>query len=166
MRIFSIYLVILGLTLVLQVQAQERGVVVEGGATNPALQQVASQMNEQWALLIAINNYIKPEYPDLENCINDAESVAKLFQEDYGFSKVTKLYDQDATRSNILRELERLVDTLTERQDLVLFFSGHGKYPGCLLDPFRCSGNRRFPGKFATPDLCQVDEGKAYTGYL
>lgn len=73
------------------------------------------------ALVIGIDNYrfMNP----LTTAVNDARVVGRLLEEKYGFV-VTPLVN--ATRSEILDALNNLRKTLTENDNLLIYYAGHG----------------------------------------
>ena len=77
-------------------------------------------MPSRKALVIGINEYpVKP----LQYCKNDANEIGDILElQEYGFS-VTKLIDTNATKRNILENLNKL---FLDNPDFVLiYFSGH-----------------------------------------
>lgn len=79
------------------------------------------------ALLIGINQY-GSNVSALEGAVNDVEDLRKVLIERWGFAAgdVVTLTDGQATRTAILKELDRLA-TRSQPGDLVLFYySGHG----------------------------------------
>lgn len=76
------------------------------------------------ALLIGINGYTHlPKTEQLSTAINDANAVAQLLLERYGFNvKVLR----NARRQTIFTELARLRTELTEADRLLLYYAGHG----------------------------------------
>lgn len=75
------------------------------------------------ALVIGINAY-KNGWPTLHNARQDAEAVATVLKNRYGFH-VVLLLDEKATRSRILYELEKMHD-LDVNDALLIYFAGHG----------------------------------------
>jgi uncharacterized caspase-like protein len=75
-----------------------------------------------YALVIGINNY--RYLPKLETAVSDAESVANLLEERYGF-KTVKLID--ASRYQILLALNNLREKLTKNDNLLIYYAGHGE---------------------------------------
>jgi uncharacterized caspase-like protein len=73
------------------------------------------------ALVIGINNYtnLRP----LQTAINDVMAVTQLLGNMYGFT-VTLL--TDATREEIISALDSLRMRLTERDNLLIYYAGHG----------------------------------------
>lgn len=91
------------------------------------------------ALCVGINQYRHFPQATLQGCVNDAQDMAALLKDLLGFedSDITRLTDEAATKANILKELERLVEgALSGRLDhLVFSFSGHGtQVPDLDLD--------------------------------
>jgi len=74
------------------------------------------------ALIIGNNTYA--EYPKLETALNDAVETEKVLRERYGF-KTTLL--RNATRYDILAALNKLRETLTENDNLLIYYAGHGE---------------------------------------
>jgi len=74
------------------------------------------------ALVIGINDYrfLKP----LQTAVNDAKEVAKVLEKEYGF-RVTLLLNP--TRYDILSALNDLRQRLTEKDNLLIYYGGHGE---------------------------------------
>lgn len=76
-----------------------------------------------WALIIGINKYLTMG-PDkqLTAARKDAEAVAKLLKERYGFSgkRMIELYDEAATRKGIIRACSSLKRRLTDKDSLFI----------------------------------------------
>ncbi len=75
-----------------------------------------------FALVIGNNDYL--QFPTLETAINDAKHVADVLQSDYGFN--TKLII-NADRYAILSALNDLRGQLTEADNLLIYYAGHGE---------------------------------------
>ena len=73
------------------------------------------------ALVIGINDY--QNLPRLETAVNDASAVADVLRQKYGF-KVELLLNP--TRDKVIRTLDRLRGELTERDNLLIYYAGHG----------------------------------------
>ena len=73
------------------------------------------------ALVIGNDEY--PKMTQLRTAVNDAKAVADVLQRDYGFT-VTLLID--AGRATILNALEKLRMQLTEKDNLLIYYAGHG----------------------------------------
>ena len=74
-----------------------------------------------YALVIGNNEY---EYlRDLRTAVADAEAVSKILEKKYRFD-VTLL--RNARRTTILEELNKITSQLTEQDNLLIYYAGHG----------------------------------------
>lgn len=73
------------------------------------------------ALVIGINDY--KNLPRLETAVNDASAVADLLRQKYAFEVSLLL---NPTRSQVIRALDGLRGKLTERDNLLVYYAGHG----------------------------------------
>jgi hypothetical protein len=78
------------------------------------------------ALFIAVDNYNSKVWTPLNNPVNDANDIKSMLSTRYGFSDVTTLYNQDATRAKIIETIEKKVNQMSENDNLIIYFSGHG----------------------------------------
>ena len=73
------------------------------------------------ALVIGNNDY--RNLPDLKTAVNDARTVAAVLAEDYGFKVKTLI---NATRVDIIDALDEYRETLTDLDNLLIYYAGHG----------------------------------------
>ncbi len=73
------------------------------------------------ALIIGNNKY--KHLPKLKTAVNDAQSLASLLKEKYGF-KISLLINAD--RYKTLKVLGGLRNTLTKNDNLLIYYAGHG----------------------------------------
>ena len=73
---------------------------------------------------LVIGNVAYRSLPKLETAVNDAEAVGKLLRDVYGFS-ITLL--KNATRTEIVEAFDDLRSRLTESDNLLVYYAGHGK---------------------------------------
>jgi len=83
--------------------------------------QLNVKFGEYHALVIGNSKY--QFLPELKTAKNDAQQVSKMLKENYGF-KVTTLLD--ASRYDILSVLNKMREELTEDQNLLIYYAGHG----------------------------------------
>jgi len=78
------------------------------------------------ALIIGNSNYRDPEgkWPNLKTASADAQSMANMLKNQYGFTDTVLLID--ATRSDILRALTKLSQRATTDDSVLLYYAGHG----------------------------------------
>jgi len=65
----------------------------------------------------------------LDNCVKDVEDITRILVRNYDFAeeRVRYLLDTRATRCNILEALDGYAESLTEKDNLLVLFSGHGE---------------------------------------
>jgi hypothetical protein len=80
------------------------------------------ELGKFYALLIGNNEY--QHVPKLKMAIADADGVGTLLETDYGFH-ITKLFN--ANRYQMLSAISRLRSVLTERDNLLIYYAGHGE---------------------------------------
>ncbi|HEV8239062.1 MAG TPA: caspase family protein [Thermoanaerobaculia bacterium] len=87
-------------------------------------------VRNKYALLVGVGDFADPDIPKLHFAAKDARDLrAVLVDPRYGnfpADNVRLLTDQDATRVNILKELNRLSLEAQEDDLVLLFFSSHG----------------------------------------
>jgi peptidoglycan hydrolase-like protein with peptidoglycan-binding domain len=76
---------------------------------------------------LVIGNNMYRHLPKLRTAVADAQGVTDILRDRYGF-KVTPLYN--ATRDQIIDALDDLRSRLTDQDNLLIFYGGHG-----YLDP-------------------------------
>lgn len=94
---------------------------------------IRSLYSTSHALVIGISKYQK--VGSLNFAADDADAVAKVLREKHGFTDITVLKDQDATKAKIMKALTALTDDQrVHREDrVVVFYSGHGQgVPGAV----------------------------------
>ncbi|BCS96936.1 hypothetical protein DSLASN_25680 [Desulfoluna limicola] len=88
-------------------------------AEQPAIP--AGDFGNYHALVIGIDSY--PGLTNLKTAVNDARSVADILKQQYGF-EVTLLTNPG--RADIIASLSDLRHTLTPRDNLLIYYAGHG----------------------------------------
>ncbi len=91
-------------------------------APKPSLIPSDVDFGNYYALVIGNDDY--QQLPDLESAINDADAVSETLEKRYAFN-VTTL--RNANRYQILSALNQLTATLTKRDNLLVYYAGHGE---------------------------------------
>lgn len=78
------------------------------------------------ALIIGINDYKDRSVTSLDNPTNDARELMDILSQKYSFEKEHITFLQNPGRMEILDEFERLSNTLGEKDNLLVFYAGHG----------------------------------------
>jgi hypothetical protein len=97
-----------------------------GIAIKPVSPSGAKVKGNQWLFVIGIDTYIN--WPRLNTAVSDAKSVREVLLSRYYFDKdhLIELYDEQATRRNILSKLRFLAKKAHKDDSLVIFYAGHG----------------------------------------
>lgn len=100
---------------------QERGFTLEEEIT-----QLDIEIGTQYAVFIGIDKY--KHWLPLQNPVKDAQELKEILQSNYYIDKMYELYDEKATKANIIKLLDYLKKTLTTEDSLLIFFAGHGYF--------------------------------------
>jgi hypothetical protein len=76
---------------------------------------------DYYALVIG-NNYYQ-DLTNLRSAVNDAKAVSTVLEVDYGFN--VKLLE-NASRKDILRSLKHLRETVSAKDNVLIYYAGHG----------------------------------------
>ncbi len=92
--------------------------------TSKTTRRIAGQVDfgNYHALVIGNNQY--SHFPSLLSASVDARETAELLRTKYGFQTTTLI---DATRYDMLSALNNLRETLTENDNLLIYYAGHGE---------------------------------------
>jgi len=85
------------------------------------------EIGDYYALIIGIDNYTGTWTP-LKNAVNDAKAIERLLKTKYKFDHFRAIYNETATRQKIIAEMEWLIANVTEKDNVFIFYSGHGEY--------------------------------------
>jgi len=107
-------------------------VVTSSFAANKPAAQVEStatpiDLGAYHAILIGINDY--HSFPKLKTPIKDVEDLAGILKNQYGFTDVVTLTDKTEdkpTTENILKYIREKAQSLTEKDNLLIYYAGHG----------------------------------------
>lgn len=85
------------------------------------------EIGNYYALIIGVDKY-NGTWAQLKNAVRDAQSIEEILKAKYKFDKFMTLYDVQATRTSILEKLEWLVANVKEKDNVFIYYSGHGEY--------------------------------------
>ena len=79
-------------------------------------------------LIIAIDDY--QSWPKLKNAVSDASSVKEVLIKKYRFVPdfIYELYNSDASKEKLRNVLIKIKQDISENDNLVIFYAGHGDY--------------------------------------
>jgi len=102
-------------------RATLRIIVTRGGEPVPTPATPAEDFGRYYALVIGNDRY--RYWTPLDNAVNDARAVARQLEQHYDF-EVTELHN--AERAAILSTINNLRKQLTEKDNLLIYYAGHG----------------------------------------
>jgi WD40 repeat protein len=112
-----------------QEEKQYRGDVLKG--LGVAYSGTDLQFGNYYALIIGIDNYSGQWIP-LKNAVSDARAISQILKNKYKLDYLKELYNDQATRLNIIKELEWLVQNVQPTDNLLIYYSGHGEFNQAL----------------------------------
>ena len=101
----------------------KKGVVKRAENTEKVTKQRTNHL-----LIIGIDDY-KNGIAKLNNAVRDAKNFKDLLIKKYQFEvkNVTTLYNEQATLQNIRKSFSEILDKLTDADNLIFYYSGHGE---------------------------------------
>lgn len=78
------------------------------------------------ALIIGIDDYEADEVQDLDNPIDDATQLAQVLMDHYSFNGSNVVLLSNPTREKIIESLDALAEVVTEKDNVLIFYAGHG----------------------------------------
>ena len=99
--------------------------IVEYTASNYYTEKIEIK-GDYFALLIAIAEYQNPKVFNLQNPVNDAKALKKVLSSKYLFKPDNIFLLQNPTREDIINSFDKLSRELTENDNLLVFYAGHG----------------------------------------
>jgi len=112
-------------------QPQPPSADARGDSTSAAFQPPTGPIRERWALLVGVDYYVDPSFPNLRFCANDVLALQAVL-EAVGYT-VVALYDTAPdehrlpTRDNVEAELARICKAAGQDDLVWVHFSCHGK---------------------------------------
>ena len=93
---------------------------------DPNEESISTRQNH--LLVIGINEYL--HHNPLNNCVLDAKTFIEVLTRKYQFdpTNITTLFDHQATREAVLNAFHKLSRKLTDQDNLIIYFAGHGYY--------------------------------------
>ena len=98
------------------------------GLTGQQRTEMPTPKGNNYLFVIAIDEYM--HLPKLYNCVKDANDVIQQLVYKYNFKQqhVFQLFNQEASIDNIYKRLLDLSRVITDKDNLMIYFSGHGFY--------------------------------------
>lgn len=111
--------------------AGEGSIPVKRGESDSTSQEAfipSSPAGHNWLLVIGIDKY--SQWPPLRNSVHDSKAVRDMLMEHYMFDReyVMELYDEQATRENIIKRFEELAEKVEANDNVLIYYAGHGEH--------------------------------------
>jgi len=97
-----------------------------GAVTKKEYQQKRALSKKTQLLCIGIDRYSN-DITSLNNAVRDAKAFERILKERYGVTKIKSLYDKAATLEGIIGAFDDLKKVITQEDNLIIYFSGHGE---------------------------------------
>ncbi|SHN41244.1 caspase family protein [Chitinophaga sp. CF418] len=82
---------------------------------------------DNYLLAIGIDDYEYADWNNLANAVRDTQALVDVLTSRYSFELIQEpLYNEQATRKNIYAAFFNALSTLTDEDNLIIFFAGHG----------------------------------------
>lgn len=89
-----------------------------------------TKVPKYYALIIGVSDYQNAGagLPNLEMPVKDAEKLYSVLTRKYAFDPQNVTFLKSPTREEILTQFDRLAETVTDKENLLIFYAGHGVY--------------------------------------
>jgi hypothetical protein len=103
--------------------------------------------NKYFALIIGVQDYLDPAINDLDQPVKDAQSFYDVLVNFYTFDKKNVIYMVNPKREEMTKAFDKLVETISAEDNLLIFYAGHGHWDeklkqGYWLPADALQGNR------------------------
>lgn len=105
---------------------EQQKIVVEPSDTYGTILYDELQKRKYYALLIGINAYQDDGIQDLDEPVSDVEKLTKVLQSDYTFLPENTMVLKNPVRDEIIEAFDMLSKKVTDRDQLLVFYAGHG----------------------------------------
>ena len=107
--------------------SDKRGVYVVTTDQQTGQQEEISLYRKSYAVIIGIDQYKHLPYDmQLSYAVKDAKGVEKIIKKQFNFDKIYTLYNEEATKNNIINLLSGELTKATDQDSVFIFWSGHG----------------------------------------
>lgn len=107
--------------------SQSRGIRVVAYDKASGKKKEVRLYNKSYAVVIGIDQYKNlPFDKQLSYAVRDAKGVAEVLKKNFKFDKIITLYNQEATKANIMKVLSGDLSKISEEDSVFVFWAGHG----------------------------------------
>ena len=111
-------------------QLQERRTAELESVTIEELGISRDQLPRYYALIMGVSNYAHtgPGLPNLTHPVEDAAELQNILVNQFTFAPENVKLLVNPERKDVIQQLEYLSETVTERDNVLIFYAGHGYY--------------------------------------
>lgn len=84
------------------------------------------RMPQYYAVIVGVNDYPDTQIAELSNPISDAQKLYNVLTTRYTFEPANVVFIKNASRGQLIDELDRLTRRVSKNDNLLIFFAGHG----------------------------------------
>jgi TonB family protein len=96
-----------------------------------------------FALIIGVQNYADPKVNSLDYPLADASRMKEILTNDYMFDQENIIFLRDPNRAAIISKFDQLAQQITQNDNLLIFYAGHGYFDEGLKQGFWLPSNAR-----------------------
>jgi hypothetical protein len=100
-----------------------------------------------YALIIGTDNYEDDGITDLDNPVHDARELENVLEKYYTFDSENIDFLANPTRTEIIESFDALSEKITERDQLLIFYAGHGIWDERLSQGFWLPSDAKLSSK-------------------
>ena len=89
-----------------------------------------------YSLIIGVDKYQDKEIIDLDFPVQDAKTLRSVVMDNYTFEKENAYFLENPTRTEIIEAFDKLSNEVGEKDNLLVFFAGHGIWDDQLEQGF------------------------------
>ena len=98
---------------------------------------------KNFALIIGVDDYVDESINDLNYPTSDAQKLARVLTSMYNFDRNNVTVLENPTYSDVILGFDGLTNTVTERDNLLIFYAGHGIWDEQLQQGYWLPKNAR-----------------------
>lgn len=117
-------------------ETETRGLMPSGPSTAPSAEATLVSPGRYYALVIAVQDYIDDGINDLDYPIQDAQNMITTLTTQYTFETPQVTFLKNPSKDEISNAFDGLINQITVRDNLLIFYAGHGYWDEQLKQGF------------------------------
>ena len=117
-------------------EAETRGLMPSGPSTASSAEAGLATPGRYYALVIAVQDYLDDKVNDLDYPIQDAQNMIAALTAQYTFEAPDVTFLKNPTKDQVSNAFDGLINQVTERDNLLIFYAGHGFWDERLKQGF------------------------------